>query len=51
MQEKVTLILIVALEKIDDRFLTQIIFKIMAWKKEMVRSEGNLSKEGRIIQE
>ena len=42
------LMLIVALEKIDGRFMTQIIFKLVGWKKEVVKSEGNITKDGKI---
>jgi len=41
--------LIVALEKIDDRFMTQIIFKMVEWKEEGAKSEGNTTKDGRIV--
>jgi hypothetical protein len=43
--------LIVALEKIDGRFITQIIFKMVGWKEEVVKSEDNTTKDGRIVQE
>ena len=43
--------LIVALEKIDGRFMMQIIFKMVDWKEEVVKSEGNPTKDGRIVQE
>jgi hypothetical protein len=45
----VTLTLIVALEKIDGRFMTLIIFKMGGWKEEVVKSEGDLTKDGRIV--
>jgi hypothetical protein len=51
MQEKVILTLTDVLEKIDDRFMTQIIFKMVGWKEEVVKSEGDLTKEGKIVQE
>jgi hypothetical protein len=43
--------LIVALEKIDGRFMTQIIFKMVGWKEEVVKSEENPTKDGRIVLE
>ena len=43
------LTLIVALAKIDDRFMTQIIFKMVGWKEEVVKSEGDTTKDGRIV--
>ena len=41
--------LIVALEKINDRFTTQIIFKMVVWKEEVVKSEGNTMKDERTV--
>ena len=49
MQELVILILIVALAKIDGRFITQIIFKMVERKEEVVKSEGNNTKDERIL--
>ena len=43
--------LIVAPEKIGGRFIMQIIFKMVDWKEEVVKSEGDLTKDGRIVQE
>ena len=43
--------LIGALEKIDGRFMTQIIFKMVVWKEEVVKSEESTTKDGRIVQE
>ncbi len=43
--------LTVALVKIDGRFITQIIFKMGDWKEEVVKSEGETTKDGRIVQE
>ena len=40
---------IVALEKIDGRFMTQIIFKVVDRKEEVVKSEGDNTKDGRIV--
>jgi hypothetical protein len=40
--------LIVALEMIDGRFMTQIIFKMVERKEEVVKSEGNNTKDERI---
>jgi hypothetical protein len=51
MQGIVILMLTGALAKIDDRFMTQIIFKMVGWKEEVVKSEGDLTKEGKIVQE
>jgi hypothetical protein len=41
--------LIVALEKIGGRFMMQIIFKMVDWKKEVVRSEDNVTKDERTL--
>ena len=41
--------LIGALEKIDGRFMTQIIFKMVVKKEEVVLSEGNKTKDERIL--
>jgi hypothetical protein len=38
-----------ALAKIDDRFMTQIIFEMVGWKEEVVKSEGDLTKGVRIV--
>jgi hypothetical protein len=38
-----------ALAKIDDRFMTQIIFKMVGWKEEVVKSEGDLPKDEKIV--
>jgi hypothetical protein len=43
--------LIVALAKIDGWFMTQIIPKMVGWKEEAVKSEDDLMKGGRIVQE
>ena len=43
--------LIVALEKTDGRFMTQIIFKMVDWKEEVVTSKGITTKDGKISQE
>jgi hypothetical protein len=43
--------LTVALAKIDGWFMTQIIFKMVGWKEEVVKSEGDITKDGRIVQE
>jgi hypothetical protein len=43
--------LIVVLGKIDGRFMTQIISKMVALKEEVVKSEDNTTKDGRIVQE
>jgi hypothetical protein len=43
--------LIVVLEKIDGRSMTQIIFKMVDLKEEVVKSEGNKAKDERIAQE
>jgi hypothetical protein len=43
--------LIVALEKIGGRFMTQIIFKMVDWKEEVITSKGNTTKDGKISQE
>jgi hypothetical protein len=51
MKEKVILTLTGALAKIDDRFMTQIIFKMVGRKEEVGKSEGDLTKEGKIVQE
>jgi hypothetical protein len=51
MQEKEILMLIVALEKIDGRFMTQIIFKVVGWKEEVGKSEDVTTKDGKIVQE
>ena len=40
-----------ALEKIDDRFMTQIILKMVEWKEEVVKSEGKTPSDGEIAQE
>jgi hypothetical protein len=40
---------IVALAKIDDRFMMRIIFKMVEWKEEVVKSEGDTTKDGRIV--
>jgi hypothetical protein len=40
--------LIGALEKIDGRFMTQIIFKMVEWKEEVVKSGGNNTKDERV---
>jgi hypothetical protein len=40
---------IVAPVKIDDRFMTPIIFKMAGWKEEVVKSEGDTTKDGRIV--
>jgi len=43
--------LIVAVVKIDGRFTTLIIFKMVGWKEEVVKSEGDLTKDEKIVQE
>ena len=40
---------IVDLAKTDGRFMTQIIFKMVDWKEEVVKSEGDITKDGRIV--
>jgi hypothetical protein len=40
--------LIVALEKKDGRLMTQIIFKMVDLKEEVVTSDGNTTKDGKI---
>ena len=40
---------IAALAKIDDKFMMQIIFKMVEWKEEVVKSEGDLTKDERIV--
>jgi hypothetical protein len=39
------------LAKIEGRFMTQIIFKMVDWKEEVVKREGETTKGGRIVQE
>jgi hypothetical protein len=43
--------LTVALAKIDGWFMTQIIFKMVGWKEEVVKSEENTTKDGRVVLE
>ena len=40
-----------ALEKIDGRFMTQIILKMVDWKEEVLKSEGKTPNDGKITQE
>jgi hypothetical protein len=35
----------------DRRQMMQIIFKMVDWKEEVVKSEGDITKDGRIVQE
>ena len=49
MKEKVILTLTGALAKIDDKFMTQIIFKMVERKEEVAKSEGNSTKDERIL--
>jgi hypothetical protein len=41
--------LIVAPARIEGRFIAQIIFRMVDWKEEVVKSEGNMTKDGRIV--
>ena len=41
--------LIVALARIGGEFMTQIIFKVVERKEEVVKSEGNNTKDERIL--
>jgi len=43
--------LIVAVEKIDGRFMTQITFKMVDWKEEVEKNVDNTTKGGKIAQE
>jgi hypothetical protein len=43
--------LIAALETIDGRFMTQIIFKMVGWKEEVGKSEDVTTRDGKIAQE
>lgn len=43
--------LIVAVEKIDGRFMTQITFKMVDWKEEVEKNVDNTTKDGKIAQE
>ena len=49
MQDQVILMLIVALAKIDGEFMMQIILKVVERKEEVVKSEGNNTKDERIL--
>ncbi len=40
--------LIVAVEKIDGRFMTQITFKMMDWKEEVEKNVDDTTKDGKI---
>jgi hypothetical protein len=43
--------LIVAVEKIYGRFMTQITFKMVDWKEEVEKNVDNTTKDGKIAQE
>ena len=43
--------LIVAVEKIDGRFMTQNTLKMVEWKEEVEKNVDNTAKDGKIAQE